>query len=84
MNEQSKQEKREELLDKQLELLAEESGKLATGAELVALTHAMCEVYGALSLRHAPQRINFEAPSETIAGAFKNSLLSTNHDMPAK
>ncbi len=69
---------REELLDKQLELLAEESKKVAAGEELAALTHAMCEVYGALLLRRAPQRINFEDPSETIAAAIKASLLEFN------
>lgn len=41
---------REELLDKQLELLAEESKKSASAEELAALTHAMCEVYITLSI----------------------------------
>lgn len=35
---------KEELLGKQLELLAEESKKSASAEELAALTHAMCEV----------------------------------------
>ncbi len=69
---------REELLDKQLELLAEESEKSASAEELAALTHAMCEVYGAFSLRRAPESINFEAPIETIAAALKASLLEFN------
>lgn len=84
MNEQSKWEKREKLLDKQLELLAEESKKTSMGEELLALTCAMCKVYEALSLRGAPESINFEAPIKTIADALKDSLLNTNRDTPAK